>query len=77
MEHYQPGAQSSLGPHAASGFTSEELRARARCEAARAWQGPRILVVALDDKRLSQPERDLIHAIGDRLCGIEPAEDVA
>ncbi len=61
---------SSLGRHAASGFTDEQVQARARQEAARAWGSePRILVVRVDDERLSWPERELVRQLGDKLNG--------
>ena len=64
------GMESSLARHAASGYTVDEIRARARREAAKAWQGDsRILVVALDDDRLNWPERELIRQLGDKLNG--------
>lgn len=61
---------SSLGRHAASGFTDDQVRARAQREAAKAWcSEPRILVVRLDDERLSWPERELVRQLGDKLNG--------
>lgn len=63
---------SSLGRHAGSGFTDDELRQRARREAGRAWRGqPPMLVVRLDDDRLSWPERELVRQLGDKLNGEE------
>lgn len=65
---------SSLARHLPSAFTAEELRARARREATKAWRGAApILVIALDDERLSWPERELVRQLGDRLNGREGA----
>lgn len=64
------GQGSSLGRHVPSAFTPEEVRARARREAAKAWRtGAPILVVSLDDERLSWPERELVRQLGDKLNG--------
>jgi hypothetical protein len=53
-----------------SGTTVEEMRQRARYQAERAWHTScPILVVALDDERLSWPERELIRQLGDKLNG--------
>ncbi len=59
---------SSLSRRAPSAFTDAEVRQRARREAARAWRASTpILVVRLDDDRLSWPERELLRQLGERL----------
>lgn len=61
---------SSLARHTASGFSEQELKARARRAAAQAWRaGTPMLVVRLDDERLTWPERELLRQLGDRLHG--------
>lgn len=60
--------RTSLEGRAASGYSADEIKGRARREAARAWKSPiPILVVALDDDRLTWPERELIRQLGERL----------
>jgi hypothetical protein len=65
-----PSPGSSLARHTPTAFSDDEIRARARREAAKAWRAPTpILVVRLDDERLSWPERELLRQLGDKLNG--------
>lgn len=64
---------SSLRRHVPSGFTAEQLRERARRQAARAWRDEGILVVSVADDRLTWPERELIRQLGERLAA--PAKE--
>ena len=41
------------------------------------WRVHGILVVAAGDGRLTWPERELVHQLGERLYGPRPAERVA
>lgn len=60
--------KSSLGRHVPSASSAEEMRSRARLQAVKAWrQTTPILVVALDDDRLTWPERELVRQLGERL----------
>ena len=41
------------------------------------WREQGILVIAAEDGRLTWPERELVHQLGERLYGPRPAERVA
>jgi hypothetical protein len=38
------------------------------------WRDQGVLVVAIDDERLSWPEKELVTQLGDRLYGPRPSE---
>ncbi len=61
--------RTSLQRHAVSGYSAEQLRDRARRHAVRAWCEQGILVIALEDGRLTWPERELLRQLGERLAG--------
>jgi len=64
--------RTSLQRHAPAAFTAEQIQDRARREAMRAWRGgARILIVSVDDARLTWPERELVRQLGDKLNGAE------
>lgn len=72
MSDPQTPIRTSLQRHLPPAFTADQVRDRARREAVRAWNsGARILIVAVDDDRLTWPERELVRQLGDKLNGQE------
>lgn len=54
-----------------SGITAEQLAARTKAAQAEAW-GAGILLVRVDDPRLTWPERELVKQLGDKLANPTP-----
>ncbi|MBW7851736.1 MAG: hypothetical protein H3C38_14685 [Rhodospirillales bacterium] len=70
MTDPQTPIRTSLQGRIPPALTPEQVRERARREAVRAWNSEaRILIVAVDDARLTWPERELVRQLGDKLAG--------